>query len=326
MNAISLVDLLEENYRLLEKSRAKWLDKQVKYLLARIFTGKGKTLDIKTFNWLEKALAHKAGMFTSLTKTSRLTLAGLMLSNDIDPIDGIEELFFNKQLLQEQGFKSSSALYFSAYQLFFTEVSSREEVCQRARHLYREMKQGHPVLINSTAYSMVVSLAQSNNLSQMTVEEIVSLVEDYFVALNDMGVKNRDRCLQVAALATSLCGEKNQTLLQKIDYYQTVLQEEGLKIKGISFGSLLSLLYFSPDQVILDLEELLFFIEDTSHHINLLFEKEYKHALALSLYSEMKGLEYSQKQATVLPVTFSQMIVQEQTLLAASTIDTLSNH
>ena len=39
MDQKEIVDLLEKNYKLISMSNAKWLDKRVKYLLARIFTG-----------------------------------------------------------------------------------------------------------------------------------------------------------------------------------------------------------------------------------------------------------------------------------------------
>lgn len=100
MNQEEIIALLEKNYDILSQTNAKWLDKRVKYLLARIFTGQKEIMPIEDFEWLDIALLHKAGIFSSLTKVTRQTLTGLMISSSKNSVEGIEELFFNKKYLK----------------------------------------------------------------------------------------------------------------------------------------------------------------------------------------------------------------------------------
>lgn len=318
MDQKELIDLLEENYKLLGESNAKWLDKRAKYLLARIFTGKKLLFPITDFDWLDTTLNHKAGLFSSMTKMTRHTLVGLMIASQKNSIEGIEELFFNKKILKDNDFKSSGSTYFAAYQLFFSESSKRENVAKRGNLIYQEIKNNHPLITTSTDYSSMISLAQAKQLKHLTEKEICDLVEFYFNALQEIGLKSKNSCLVAATLATLMTGTNNQTFIDTLKDLITFFEKSKIKIKNLHFVPLISLTYLVQESEKVDLEELLTFIEEISENVSLFFETDYKQALAISLYIENQSRTLNKASLTTLSVSLHQVIVQEQTILATN--------
>ncbi len=310
--------LLEKNYQLIGETNAKWLDKRVKYLLARIFTGKEQQINQEKFNWLDVALSRKAGLITSLTRNSRHTLAGLMVANDKATVDDIEGLYFNKKLLRDNGFKASNSTYFAAYQLFSIESEHRESIVKRAHELFQLVKKNHPFIVNMNDYSMVVSLAQSPQLAELMVFEIESLVEFYFNHLRKIGMKSNESCLIVATLATLMTGKKDSELVGCFDDVVGYLEENKIKIRNSHYIPIISIAFLEQQTKAVALDELVSFIEEVSRNISLIFETEFKQALAISLYAEQLSNKLAQTPLTTLSVSFNQLIIEEQTMLYSS--------
>lgn len=324
MDQIEVVDLLEKNYKLISLSNAKWLDKRVKYLLARIFTGRNQLLLVEDFDWLDTALLHKTGIFSSLTRITRHTIAGLMIANQKNSVEGIEELFFNKKMLKDNGFKSSSSTYFAAYQLFLSDSLERERIAKRAHGIYQGMKATHPIITTTTDYSAMISLAQATQLDGLSEGEICQLIDYYFEALQEIGLKSKNSCLVSATLMTLMTGKIEIVLVEKLVEVISYLEEHGLKVKTVHFIPLISLTYLLRETKEIDLEELLEFIKQVSQQVALLFESDYKEALAISLYVESKSKQLASKNLTTLSVSLNQIIIQEHAMLATSAVVLLS--
>ena len=318
MDHETIVDLLETNYKLLGESNAKWLDKRAKYLLARIFTGKKDLFPVAEFDWLDTALMHKSGIFSSLSKITRHTLTGLMISSHKNSIEGIEELFFNKKILKDNDFKSSGSTYFAAYQLFFSDSSKREEIAKRGHLIYEGIKLNHPIITSSTDYSSIISLAQAEQLAHLAENDICELIEFYFEAFQLIGLKNRNSCLVASILATLMTGSKEEMFINQLSDLVSFFESNKIKIKNLHFVPLVSLTYLIQESEEVDLEELLLFIEEICDNVSLYFETDYKQALAISLYAESKSYLLNKTSLTTLSISLHQIIVQEQTMLATN--------
>lgn len=318
MKTQEIVDLLEKNYQLIGETNAKRLDKRVRYLLARIFSGKANLLLPEDFNWLDTALSRKSGIFTNLTRISRHTLTGIMLASQLNTVDDIEEVYFNKNLLKESGFKASSSTYFAAYQLLITEVSNREDVAKKAFKIYQELKKRHPFITNLNDYSSVVSLAQNKQLNEFTEVQICDIVEYYFNEFKEIGLKSNESCLIVATLASLMLGAENQLYLETFKEVLQQLEDRNVKIKNSHYVSLVSIAYFEFITKSVDFDELVYFIEEIGKSISLIFEAEYKQALAISLYAENIAKEITINSLTTIPVGWNQLIVEEQTMLISN--------
>lgn len=324
MNQEEIIDLLEKNYDILSQTNAKWLDKRVKYLLARIFTGQKEIMPIEDFEWLDTALLHKAGIFSSLTKVTRQTLTGLMISSSKNSVEGIEELFFNKKILKDNGFKSSSSTYFASYQLFFSDSDKRIEIAKRGQLIYEGLKKSHPFITTSNDYSSIISLAQAEQLNHLSEEKVCQLIEFYYEALQEIGLKNKNSCLVVSTLITLLTGELDEKFMTAINELILFFEKNRIKIKSAHFVPLVSLAYIMEETKEIDLNELLIFIEEIEENIKLYFETDYKQALAISLFVESKSRSLNKINLMTLSVSLNRIIVQEQTMLADNTVTLLS--
>lgn len=318
MEAQEIVRLLEKNYQLIGETNAKWLDKRVRYLLARIFTGKANLLSPEDFNWLDTALSRKSGIFTSLTRISRHTLTGVMLANQLNKVDDIEEIYFNKNLLKECGFKASSSTYFAAYQMLVTTVSEREMVAKKAFKLYQELKKRHPFITNLNDYSSVVSLAQSKLLNEYTEERVCEIIEFYFNGFKEIGLKSNESCLIVATLATLMLGDEDAGYLETFHTVIKQLEDKKIKIRNSHFVSLVSIVYLEHTTKAIDFDEFVFFIEEVSKSISMIFETEYKQALGISLYAENISKKIASGSFTMVTVAWNELIVEEQTMLISN--------
>ncbi len=316
MDYQEVVTLLETNYRLLGESNAKWLDKRVKYLLARIFTGQGIELPVADFDWLDIALGHKSGVFTSLTKVTRHTLTGLMIASGKNSVEGIEELYFNKKILKDCGFKSSNSTYFAAYQLYLSDSKKREEIARRGQSIYQGIKLNHPIITSTNDYSSIISLAQAEQLAHLTEDELCQLIDYYFESFQEIGLKNRNSCLVAATLTTLMLGEMDEAFITSLKYVITHFEANKIKIKNVHLVPLISLTYLDKETQAIDLSEMFTFIEEINQNVKLLFETDYKEALAISLYVESKSRALNKAHLTTLSVSLNQIIVQEQTMLA----------
>lgn len=324
MNQEEIIDLLEKNYDILSQTNAKWLDKRVKYLLARIFTGQKEIMPIEDFEWLDTALLHKAGIFSSLTKVTRQTLTGLMISSSKNSVEGIEELFFNKKILKDNGFKSSSSTYFASYQLFFSDSDRRIEIAKRGHLIYEGLKKSHPFITTSNDYSSIISLAQAEQLNHLSEEKVCQLIEFYYETLQEIGLKNKNSCLVVSTLITLLTGELDEKFMTAINELILFFEKNRIKIKSAHFVPLVSLAYIMEETKEIDLNELLIFIEEIEENIKLYFETDYKQALAISLFVESKSRALNKINLMTLSVSLNRIIVQEQTMLADNTVTLLS--
>ncbi|MGO3732729.1 MAG: DUF4003 family protein [Vagococcus sp.] len=319
MENSKVITRLEDNYSRINQSNAKWMDKRVKYLLARIFTGKGQLVSSEEFDWLDTALSKKSGLFSSLSKISRQTIVGLMLSTHLNSVEGIEELFFNKKVLKDNGFKSSSSTYFAAYQLFFTPSDKREAVSQRALRLFKEIKKTHPFITGTNDYSLMVSLAQAEQLANLSDSDINEAVDFYVDELKQMGLKNKETCLVASNLALLMTGSQDVSFIDTLHTLVDDLKQRGFKVKGIHYISLVSLAYIMQKNVSIELDDLMEFVDEVCDNVTILFEKEYKQALALSLFVESQSSSLAIHDVTTLSVSLNQIIIQEQTLIATTT-------
>ena len=73
-----------------------------------------------------------------------------------------------------------------------------------------------------------------------------------------------------------------------------------------------------------NLDELLLFIQQITKQISLLFESDYKEALAISLYVENKSKRLTTGNLSALSVSLNQIIVQEHAMLATNAVVLLS--
>lgn len=324
MNQKEIIDLLEKNYDIVNQTNTKWLDKRVKYLLARIFTGQRELMPIEDFEWLDTALLHKAGIFSSLTKVTRQTLVGLMISSHKNSVEGIEELFFNKKILKDSGFKASSSTYFASYQLFFSDSDKRIEVAKRGYLIYEGLKKSHPFITTSNDYSSIISLAQAEQLKHLSQEKVCQLIEFYYEALQEIGLKNKNSCLVVSTLITLLTGELNELFMISVNELILFFEKNKIKIKSTHFVPLVSLAYLMRKTKEIDLNELLVLIEELEENIKLYFETDYKQALAISLFVENKVRALDKISLTTLSVSLNRIIVQEQTMLGDNRVPLIS--
>jgi hypothetical protein len=186
------------------------------------------------------------------------------------------------------------------------------------------LKKSHPFITTSNDYSSIISLAQAEQLNHLSEEKVCQLIEFYYEALQEIGLKNKNSCLVVSTLITLLTGELDEKFMTAINELILFFEKNRIKIKSAHFVPLVSLAYIMEETKEIDLNELLIFIEEIEENIKLYFETDYKQALAISLFVESKSRSLNKINLMTLPVSLNRIIVQEQTMLADNTVTLLS--
>lgn len=312
------VSLFEQNFDLISSTRAKRLDKRIRYLLARMYTGKGMLINVSDFDKIDFALSKKSGLITSMTKIVRQTISGLMVLDGFNSIGGIEELYFNYKLLRDSQFKSSSQTYFAAYQLFGCERTKRQAVVERASDLYHVMKERHPWITGTDDYSLIVSLAQAQSIKSLSPEEICDIQDYYFQELPAVGVRNHQALLMGSAILTMLTAKKRHDILRLIDEVAEELGEYGIIIKGTTYIPVILVAYVKLVDDYFNPQEISLYIETFDSSMKLLFEKDYKLALSLNLYIEEKIQSLTRSSVANYSLLVNHVIMQEQIIDASN--------
>ena len=200
MNQSKQVNLLRENYEVIKSSGVHFIDKRMRYLIARVFTGSAQRIQPELFLHTNLKLKQQSGLFTNLKSTVRASIASLLIANEMNTNRYYHELADNYQLLLDSGFKRSEFTYFAAYQLLHSELQDRKKIVREGKAIFEAIQNNHRFLKGRSSCSMAILIAQFNLDKKAT--EIAGIVDYYFQELSQIGFRKNEQLYYLAALGT----------------------------------------------------------------------------------------------------------------------------
>ncbi|WP_088825917.1 DUF4003 family protein [Listeria goaensis] len=318
-NELSYVDeltqLLSENYERIRKSKVNFVDKRIRFLIARLFTGKNELVDAERFFAADRAIKSELGFFIALNGNVRASLAGLLVADGTDDRSDVLRLIQHYRELVEVKFGRSEFTYFAAYLLLKQENADSVATAKRAKEIYTCLKKFHPFLTgpeDATASVMLASLDTS-----LSAQEIADIVEFYFQEFADLDFHKNNGLQALAATAALLYGKKDRIFVTRVRTLLNELDKKGIKVKELYYNTI-GILAYVNDGAKLDAH---FFelVSELSQVSGLkFFGKTFYTALALSLYTEEVTGKMNQAQIENLMVSVHVLIAIEQASAAAA--------
>ncbi|AHI57068.1 DUF4003 family protein [Listeria ivanovii] len=303
--------LLLKNYDLVKTSGVSFIDKRIRFLIARLFAGNNDVINPEKFNEINKEIKRQLGFFTALNGNVRASLAGLLMANDNASSESISQVISNYNTLIDAGFKRTEYTYFAAYLLL--EATEPAKVARKAKIIHELFKKDHPFLTKSEDVTTAVFLA---NLPEEDTAKLASITEYYFQAFANKGFRKNDSLQFLATTGTLLYGEENSGFIRKVDNVVEELRRKGVKIKPLHYSSI-GILAFVMDGRKID-SGLVNLIDELSQQPGLKFGREFVVALAISMYTEKQSGQMSKEQLEGLMVNVHILIAMEQAAAASA--------
>lgn len=285
MNQDNQVKRLSENYAAIKDSRVRFIDKKMRYLIARIFTGRDQRIQPELFLHTDRKLKEQSGLFTNLTSTVRASIAGLLIANEMNTTSYYQELADNYQLLLDSGFKRSEFTYFAAYQLLHSKSQDREQIAREGKVVLEAIQSNHRFLNVKSSCSMAILVAQFNLDKNAT--EIAEIVDYYFQEFIQIGFRKNEHLYYLATFGAVLYQSKQPSFITQIQCVLNKLNEIEIPLKPLYYTTIGILAFIQGDQTkLIDEKELGEFIQEIQGLPGMRFQKEFPIVLGLSLYSE----------------------------------------
>lgn len=204
----------------------KWESHYSKHLAALTYTLKNKEFDKQRVENVKKAIKENTGVFSNYRGYTSFILAMLLCCQYDNPEEKLIELLSFDRKLRDAGFKNSMYLPVASYAVSLTsDYANVDQKASKAYEIYAEMKKNHPWLTSGDDYPLCVLLADSDNSTNLVVENI----EDCYRYLNEFGF-SKGNGLQFLSHILSFSNEDNRIKAQRCRDIFTILKENKLKL------------------------------------------------------------------------------------------------
>jgi hypothetical protein len=311
-----LTQLLSENYELVRKSKVNFVDKRIRFLIARLFAGKNEVIDAKRFFELNGLIKSELGFFTALNGNVRASLSGLLLADETRDASVVKQLIQYYQELIDVKFSRSEFTYFAAYLLLKQENEDVPEIAKRAKEIHRCLKKFHPFLTGPEDATSSVMLATLD--AKLSPQAIADIVEFYFQEFADLDFHKNNGLQALAATSALLYGKKDRTFVARVRSLLNELDKNDMKVKELYYNTI-GILAYVLDGKKLD-SRFFELVAGLSELPGLkFFGKTFATALAMSLYTEEITGQMNQEQVENLMVSVHVLIAMEQASAVAAT-------
>lgn len=308
---------LTHNYNTL-KHAFRWSDKRVIYLMAKTFIGHEAQLDEQLLKNTRQELSQQAGVFSQLNGLVRDMIAALLVADQKTTEKDVALLISSYQEMKKIGYKSSSFTYFAAYLLQLSPQSEKSSLMARALDIIDEMRRSHPWITGVEDYPLAVSLATSDELAGYSGEQLAEMVEFYFQAYREIGFTNRDSIQFLACSTLLLVGGQNPYFVEQVAEAERDFRETGIKLRPLHYNGLMMLTYLKLEGVLEDFTELATYNEAAKIEIKMMFDRDFRETMAISLFIEAQAKELNSDVTNSLTINLNQLIIQEQVMAAAT--------
>lgn len=310
---------LEKNVELIRRSKAKWLDKRVQYMLARAFVSSQTTFNEEKYERLDTALKKETGFFSQLGQPVRGSIVGLMMANDQASESKAKEIADIYQAIRDGGFKSSPFTYFGAYLLLFADKQDRAAFITKGQAVYQEIKNNHPFLTGPEDGPMALSIVMQDTLKNESATAIVNLMERYYEGLREIGFHRQNELQFAAATAAMVAPTFSPELLRRVEQVVQEIKALGIRFQPIHYNVIVMLAFASLNGKASIAVDLPIYLDEMEAHTKLKFQKTFRQTLALSLYVGDAISSLSTEAVNALALNLTLMLIQEEMVMIAAT-------
>ncbi|WLR54660.1 DUF4003 family protein [Mesobacillus subterraneus] len=179
-----------ENYieiysQMRERFRWKVTDQSVLMMVASLYISNNRTFDINRFTELADFIKRESGIFSPMRTESRFTFAAMLDTRFDSPQEKFPAFINAYHALISEGFSKNTFSYIAAMQLVTANPEDLKSLSQRARVIYKKMREEHLFLTGHSDYPLAVMLAQHDTQT----DEMIFHIEDLYSKLSQNGFR-----------------------------------------------------------------------------------------------------------------------------------------
>lgn len=280
-----------------------------------------KVLDTEQLKDLMKYIKQTTSLFSPF-RSNAFAIGAMLMTNYRDPRGAFDRIQDHYKLLKNGGFKSSQFLPMTSYTvdaiMFDDKIqdmaiqteSYRNDLIQKAKVVYDEMKHNHPWLTGGDDYPLAVLIAHSG----IGLDRIEKIYED----LHLEGLKKGNNLQSLANIA-SLSKEEDHIITQKVMDAINYCKDQGFKINPTMYPGI------GLMAIVSEYPEYMQHVIDASKEIKELkkfkwLDKNLIFMFAVNLVSEDIKNELSSKTVseTMLSITVEQLVMAQTAVVVAA--------
>lgn len=315
---------LQENYEQLKKEQ--WLDKQLRYVLARSFVGSQHPFSGAVYQQTRQRIKDQLALFNQFSSPVRESIICLLMTHNRTSEQAISQLLEDYDQLINGGFRRSPYTYFAAYLLQFSKTNDKLAIIAKGKEIYQAIKQTHPFLTGEEDAPITISLAQNSLLQKFPVTDITDIMEKYYVSMNKIGFSKGDELQFAAGNAVLLFQGYHPSIIEEMMQMIQQFNLHRLPFRRETYASIVFLTYLSTKKGI-DFSKIVHLYEEITQTCQLGFYKNLRTSLAVSLYIGSELQEYQKEEIDLLSLNTNFLLIQQEmaamiattTMIAAST-------
>jgi hypothetical protein len=225
MNYIQIYSQLRERYRW------KVTDQSVLMMVASLYISNNRTFDIDRFTGIADYIKSESGLFSPLRSESRFTFAAMLDTKFENPQEKFPAFIAAYQALASAGFSKNTFTYISAMLLVNENTEDLKYLSQRARNIYKKMREEHLFLTGHSDYPLAVMLAQNDLQS----DEMILHIEDLYSKLSQNGFRKGN---ELQSMSHILSLHENNTADDMVALSTEIydrMKKEGIKPKPMFY-------------------------------------------------------------------------------------------
>lgn len=210
-----------------ESFRWKVTDQSVLMMVASLYISNNRTFDIDRFTELADYIKNESGMFSPLRSESRFTFAAMLDTKFESPKEKFPAFIAAYKALVSAGFSKNTFTYIAAMLLVTANTEDLKSLSERARGIYKKMREEHVFLTGHSDYPLAVMLA----LSDRQTDEMIFHIEDLYSKLSQNRFRKGN---DLQSMSHILSQHENSTadvmVARSIEIYNR-MEKEGIKPK-----------------------------------------------------------------------------------------------
>ncbi|MBS8266400.1 DUF4003 domain-containing protein [Mesobacillus boroniphilus] len=225
-----------ENYILIysqlrERYRWKVTDQSVLMMVASLYISNNRTFDMNRFTELAEFIKSESGIFSPLRSESRFTFAAMLDTRFESPKEKFPAFIAAYNALVSEGFSKNTFTYIAAMQLVTANLVDLKSLSERARAIYKKMREEHLFLTGHSDYPLAVMLAQHDRQT----DEMISYIEDLYSKLSQNGFRKGN---DLQSMSHILSLNENSTADDMVALSTEIydrMKKEGIKPKSMFY-------------------------------------------------------------------------------------------
>lgn len=227
----SIQDYIQIYSQLRERYRWKVNDQSVLMMVASLYISNNRSFDIDRFTELADYIKRESGLFSPLRSESRFTFAAMLDTKFDSPKDHYPAFIAAYNSLVSAGFSKNNFTYIAAMLLVTTNAEDLKSLSERARVVYKKMREEHLFLTGHSDYPLAVMLA----LNDRQTDELIFHIEDLYSKLSQNGFRKGNDLQSMSHILSLEENSQSEDMVALSTEIYDKMKKEGIKPKSMFY-------------------------------------------------------------------------------------------